>query len=52
MVNLLLNSGGALLNGGILKFYDKIIPTDNAYIDTGYIPTVNSKFVSHIKVQN
>ena len=48
-MNLLLNSGSALLNGGILEFYDKITPTDNAYIDTGYIPTVNSKFVSHIK---
>ena len=36
----------------ILEFYDKLTPTDNAYIDTDYIPTVDSKFVVHIKRPN
>lgn len=36
-------------NDGILEFYDKIIPKDNAYINTGYIPTADSSFVVHIK---
>ena len=52
MVNLLLNSGSALLNGGILKFYDKITPTDNAYIDTEYIPNLTNKFVAKVSTKN